>query len=448
MIKVCVVGLGYIGLPTAIVAAEHGITVVGFDVDALRVDRINNCDPVIQEPEISEKLITAIKSKLFYAVTKIESADYFMIAVPTPFLHDKKADLSYVFSAAEKVASVLKNGDTVILESTVPVRTTEKLAGFLEQKTGMKAGKDFYVSHCPERVLPGNIFKELVNNARIIGGINPESVNKTKELYKRFVRGSLYLTDANTAEMVKLVENSSRDVSIAFANQVASMAYSVGLDPYEVIELANKHPRVNILRPGCGVGGHCIAVDPWFLVETFGPQSGLLKMAREVNDAKPYEVLAHIKKEVIAFTRTENKPCKVVVLGLTYKPDVDDLRESPALFIAEQLRGWHDIQLSVCEPYAPVDKVKQLFAAEQIVSFDAGIEDADIIVCLVGHAQFKALAHKNTTKKIIDYCGLLHIARQETNEQERYFWPASSIHEWPEHTTVIHHSQTEQENPA
>jgi UDP-N-acetyl-D-mannosaminuronic acid dehydrogenase len=446
--KVCVVGLGYIGLPTSIIAAEHGLNVIGFDIDHRRVERINNYDPVIQEPEIAEKLLSVLDKGTFQASTTIVPADYFIIAVPTPFTDDKKADLSYVFSAADHVAAVLKKGDTVILESTVPVKTTEKLAQYLETKTLLKAGEDFFVAHCPERVLPGNIFKELVHNARIIGGINPRSVAHAKELYKHFVQGSLYLTDANTAEMVKLVENSSRDVAIAFANQVASMAYAIGLNPNEVIELANKHPRVNILRPGCGVGGHCIAVDPWFLVETFPQQTGLLKMAREVNDAKPYEVLAQIKKEVIAFNRTHTQPCRVLALGLTYKADVDDLRESPALFIAEQLSSWQDISLTVCEPNVTVDVLEKVGFEERLVQFAPGIEQADIIVTLVAHSAFKTLRMYAKNKKVIDISGLLHVPRQESTEQERYFWPASSVYEWDEDLQLIPLRQIEQESQA
>jgi UDP-N-acetyl-D-mannosaminuronic acid dehydrogenase len=444
MKKVCVLGLGYIGLPTSIIMAEHGIEVVGFDVNAQRVERINHCDPVIQEPEIFERLQAVVQKKLFRATVTIERADYFIIAVPTPFTDNKKADLTFVFQAAKTIAQVLRPGNVVILESTVPVGATKQLTEMLEKETGLKVEKDFFVAHCPERVLPGKIFKELVFNARIIGGMTPTCVEHTKSLYKQFVKGPLYLTDATTAEMVKLVENSSRDVAIAFANQVASMAHEVGLDPYEVIELANKHPRVNILRPGCGVGGHCIAVDPWFLVEGFPQQTALLKTAREVNDDKPLEVIARVQHHVTLWQKNNaGKIPKILVLGLTYKPDVDDLRESPALFIAQQLAKLPNYQIMVSEPMVSSDLVAQKVSAE-IVGCKEGIAHADIIVCLVGHTLFKQeLANVAAHKIIIDCCGLLYQARQDSQEQEKLFWPASSDYTWPEYSKVLHDSEQE-----
>ncbi len=453
MKKVCVLGLGYIGLPTSIIMAERGLEVVGFDVNEQRVARINQCDPVIQEPEIFERLQDVVRKKLFRASTASEEADYFVIAVPTPFTEQKKADLSYVLSAAKTVAQVLRPGNVVILESTVPVGATKQLAGVLEKETGLTVGKDFFVAHCPERVLPGKIFRELVHNARIIGGMTPACVEKTKKLYKYFVKGPLYLTDATTAEMVKLVENSSRDVAIAFANQVASMAYEVGLDPYEVIELANKHPRVNILRPGCGVGGHCIAVDPWFLVEGFPQQTELIKMAREVNDAKPQEVLTAVKKQITTWQKNNKRTCNVLVLGLTYKPDVDDLRESPALSIAQDLvklaqqqrTKAHTYNVMVCEPMVPQELVEKKIASE-IVSLQEGIAQADIIVSLVAHSLFREplqqIAHQ---KIVIDYCGLLHKPREESHEQEKLFWPASSDYTWPEFDGLLPNVHGKQE---
>src|SRR3989338_75848 len=252
--KVAVVGLGYIGLPTAIIATQAGLDVIGIDRDADRVRKINNGVAVIQEPEIADKLTEALATNRLKVSTIYEPADFFIIAVPTPFTDDKKADLSYVIAAATSIATVLKPGDTVILESTVPVGTTRMLTDFFAHKTGMKAGLEFFVAHCPERVLPGNIFHELRVNDRIIGGIDRSSTRHVANFYTSFVSGDLYLTSAEAAEMTKLVENSYRDVNIAISHQVASMAYSIGLDPYEVIELANKHPRVKLLNPTCGVG--------------------------------------------------------------------------------------------------------------------------------------------------------------------------------------------------
>jgi UDP-N-acetylglucosamine 2-epimerase len=427
MKKICILGLGYIGLPTAIVAAESGLDVIGCDIDEQRVLKINQGDPVIQEPELFEKLQVIRNAGNFKATTSIESADYFIIAVPTPFKEDKLADVSAVFDAARMITAQLKKGDTVILESTVPVGTTEKLAEFMQDKTGLSAGIDFYVAHCPERVLPGKIFHELVHNARIIGGINKVSVEKAKLLYKAFVQGELYLTDATTAEMVKLVENSSRDTQIAFAHQVASMAYSVGLNPYEVIELANKHPRVNILQPTCGVGGHCIAVDPWFLVESFPQETALLKAARVVNDNKPFEVLGFIH-QAIAFWQSQHqgKKCKVTLLGLTYKPDVDDMRESPAYFIATKMQELKDVDLMVCEPHVSKEKLGRTFGS-RAVSVHDGVAGADVVVYLVAHTRFKTVDEKLLVgKKILDFCGIMHEAKAPSSEQEIMFWPASS----------------------
>lgn len=426
MKKVCVLGLGYIGLPTSIVAAEHGLEVVGFDIDATRVAAINAGDPVIQEPEVFEKLQGVLGSKTFRASTSLEAADFFIIAVPTPFKEEKKADLSCVFQAAESIAHVLKKGDVVIIESTIPVGTTKHVAEFLAHKTGLSASTDFAVAHCPERVLPGKIFKELVENDRIIGGITKDSVARAKTFYKYFVTGGLYLTDATTAEMVKLVENSSRDVQIAFANQVGSMAHAAGLNPFEVIELANKHPRVNILNPGCGVGGHCIAVDPWFLIETFPQESQLLHAARTINDEKPKRVIASIKKAVASWQRYNTGTCTVALMGLTYKPDVDDLRESPALAIAQTLTDEVTCEQVVCEPHINSATLREKFGLKAVSATDALVR-ADVIVYLVGHTRFKvhdAAALKN--KMVLDVCGLLHTRKPASTEQEHMFWPASS----------------------
>jgi len=427
MKKICIMGLGYIGLPTAVVAAEHGFEVIGYDIDAQRVERINNFDPVIDEPEVYERLKPLIESKKLQATTQIKTADCFIIAVPTPFKEEKKADLSYVFHATKAIVPVLKHGDVVIIESTIPVGTTNQCAQLLEEETGMKAGKDFFVAHCPERVLPGKIFFELIYNARIIGGINQASMNEAKLFYKKFVKGSLYLTNATAAEMVKLVENSSRDVAIAFANQVASMAYSIGLDPFEIIELANKHPRVKLLNPSCGVGGHCIAVDPWFLIETFPEQSKLLHAARTINDQKPHQVVACVESWVEEFKKNNGKNPTVLALGLTFKADVNDLRESPALEIARTLAKKENISLLLCEPHVETTVVQSLINKPN-VSLHNGVDAADIIVCLVHHTSFKELDRESLQgKKILDFCGLFYHPQTETDQQEQLFWPANSL---------------------
>lgn len=429
MKKVCCVGLGYIGLPTALIAAEHGFEVSGFDVDAQRVARINAGDPVIFEPELAHKLALVQQNYNFKATTRIEPADYFLIAVPTPFLHEegqKKADISFVWAAADSIASVLKKGDTVILESTVPVGTTHELARRLCYATGLLP-EDFFVAHCPERVLPGKIFYELVHNARIIGGVSSAATDAAKYFYQRFVTGPLYLTNATTAEMVKLVENSSRDVAIAFANQVAAMAECAGLDPYEVIELANKHPRVNLLKPGCGVGGHCIAIDPWFLIQTFPGQTALLQQARAVNDEKPYQVAAAVQSKAASLGLP--RPSKVLLLGATYKADIDDIRESPALVIAQALSNASDMELKVCDPYASTTVLQERGLAS--VLLEDGLAWADLVVCLVMHKLFvvkKPLIKSH--EKVIDFCGLLHEERY-SQSQEINFWPSKATHHQP-----------------
>jgi len=408
MKKVCVLGLGYIGLPTSIVLAENGFDVTGFDIDKTKVTQINAGDPVIEEPEVYEKLQIALKYGTFKASTEICKADYFIIAVPTPFKQNKLSDLSYVYSAAEFLSKKLEKGNVVLLESTVPVGATKKLAEFIESKTNLKAGNDFYVAHCPERVLPGKIFKELIENDRVVGGINHESSFKASLLYDTFVTGNIHLTDDKTAEMVKLVENSSRDVQIAFAHQIASMANSQGINPYEVIELANKHPRVDILRPTCGVGGHCIAIDPWFLVESFPHHCELIKSVRQVNDNRPNEVIDIIHRQIKKWKTVNKKDCTVLLLGLTYKPNVDDLRESPALQIAQQMCKTKDVTVMIAEPNIKQQKLLQLFA-QNTTTVGQGILKADIIVYLVSHKRFKIIDKKLLKNKLIlDFCGITY----------------------------------------
>lgn len=424
--KVCVAGLGYIGLPTAILAAQSGVLVVGVDIDNERIRNINAMRSPIEEPEVEKRLASVISNGSFKAQVTYETADYYVIAVPTPFTVDKKADLSCVLLATNSIAAVLKKGDTVILESTVPVGTTKLIAQILSQATHLTPGLDFFVAYCPERVLPGNIFHELQINDRVIGGIDRASTRQAAYFYKLFVSGDLYLTTAEAAEMTKLVENSYRDVSIAISHQVASMAYQAGLDPYEIIELANKHPRVKLLNPTCGVGGHCLAVDPWFLIERFPQETTLLKAARLVNDAKPFEVVKRIEKKAETWQQSHLKKPTVLVLGLTYKANVDDLRESPALLITKELLNRKNLNVVVCDPHVQADRLDPAIAQVQVL-LAAGIEKADIIVCLVAHNEFKnieksIIAHK----KIMDFCGMLHVARNHACAQDQLYWPATS----------------------
>jgi len=415
MKKISVLGLGYIGLPTAILAAQSGYKVLGFDINQDKVEKINSGEPTILEPDVIRRLYQVLDNKNFSASVDLYPAECFLIAVPTPFeqaktkKEDKKADLTYVFSAAEKVAKVLAHGNLVILESTVPVGTTAKVAKFLEEKSGLKLGLDFFVAHCPERVLPGKIFQELIVNDRVIGGMCQRSAELAREFYSKFVKGHLTLTDDKVAEMVKLVENSSRDVQIAFANQIGAMCQKIGIDPYRVIEFANKHPRVNILNPGCGVGGHCIAVDPWFLIQTFPQDSELLKTTRKINDNKPNQVIEDVLLKIDSLKEKGKSKPNLLVLGLTFKADVDDMRESPALKIALELKKKKSLlDLAICEPNVISDSLKDM-GFTNIKGLFEGVAWADLVLILVKHKEFysiKELDFKN--KEIIDSCGLLY----------------------------------------
>lgn len=405
MKKVCVVGLGYIGLPTALVAAQHNLQVVGYDIDHRRVEGINNNMPLIDEPELKQVLAAVNMLDTFYATTTPEAADFFIIAVPTPCTDDKKADLSYVHHAVATILPYLTYGNTIILESTIPVGTTVRLAREVEAATGMLCGTDFYFAHCPERVLPGKIFHELLHNERIIGGVTEQCAQKARSFYAYFVQAEMHNTDANTAEMVKLVENSSRDVAIAFAHQVAQMAEKQGIEPRTVIEFANKHPRVSILTPSCGVGGHCIALDPWFLIETFPEETALLQTARAVNDARPEAIITKITAAALKWKEHHKKDPCIVLLGATYKPNVDDLRESPALHIAHALTKTFSTTY-VCEPHVSDDTLIHTYHVNAI-SKHAGIVQGDIIVGLVKHATFGSIQPTDLAgKEVYDFCGI------------------------------------------
>jgi len=427
--KVSVVGLGYIGLPTAVLAAQSGYTVYGYDVDERKVTSIaSGCSPII-EPDLDERLAHVISRRTLRVATTLKPADYFVIAVPTPFKNGKKADLSYVWTAGKAIANVLKAGTTVILESTIPVGTTKKFARLLEKQSGLKEGRDFFVAHCPERVLPGNVFHELVYNDRIIGGQCLKASRRAREFYLRFVQGELHVCDAATAEMVKLVENSSRDVAIAFSNQVAAMAREAGVSPFDVVELANKHPRVSLLKPGCGVGGHCLAVDPWFLVEGFPGQSKLLKAARLINDHRPKEVIAEIEEAATRVQKKVKRKPTVLLLGLTFKANIDDVRNSPALSIAQSLSKRKNLSLIACEPYISPQELS-VYGLEN-VDLEKGVSKADVISILVPHDYFRMLDRKALNKKeVIDACGLLceleqlrrptrFVAARPMNEEEK-----------------------------
>ena len=402
--KICVVGLGYIGLPTAAVIASRRRKVVGLDVSSTVVDTINTGDIHIIEPELDMIVRSVVKEGYLRATLIAEPADAFLVAVPTPFKSQDTTshvpDLKYIESAAKAIAPVLSKGNLVILESTSPVGATEQMADWLAearpdltfpQRHGEQS--DIRVAHCPERVLPGQVIRELVANDRVVGGLTPACSAAACKFYELFVEGECSVTNARTAEMAKLTENSYRDVNIAFANELSLICDKLEIDVWELIELANHHPRVNILAPGPGVGGHCIAVDPWFIVSEAPEQARLIRMAREVNDSKPLWVIEKVKAAVGTFLLKNPshtaKDVSVALFGLTFKPDIDDLRESPSLAIAKQLADELAGPMVLVEPN--IDELPAPLERCRLVEPEAGIAQADICAVLVGHKQFRGL---------------------------------------------------------
>jgi UDP-N-acetyl-D-mannosaminuronic acid dehydrogenase len=378
----CVLGLGYIGLPTASTFATHGLKVMGVDTNSKIVNGLNSGKIHIFEPGLRDLVQGALKTGNLVVHPRPEPADAYIIAVPTPFKEGKKADLDYVISAAESIVPHLRKGNLVILESTSPPRTTVDVVAPILEKSGLKAGMDFDLAYSPERVLPGQILHELIENARVIGGVNQSSAEAGRELYSIFVKGEIILTDATTAEMVKLMENTYRDINIAAANEFAQLADSFQVDIWEAISLANRHPRVNILNPGPGVGGHCISVDPWFLVEAAPDIANLIRTAREVNNSQPEYVVDFIVRKLGLLAGKH-----ITALGLAYKADIDDLRESPAIEIVNILEksGAH---VTVYEPYKTSFELAGIHSAQ---NFKEAIADAEVLVLLVSHHQFKEL---------------------------------------------------------
>jgi len=394
--NICVVGLGYIGLPTASLLANRGYSVLGVDIIPQVVESINKGQLTIAEPGLATFLESAINSGKLRASTQPAEADVFVIAVPTPLSDDKKPDLSYVDSALQSILPFIRDNDLILLESTSPVGTTLNLFDkIIKERQDLN---NINLAYCPERVLPGQTMKELIENDRIVGGINEKSSTLGKEFYSSFVQGEILLTDSKTAEMAKLVENAYRDVNLAFANEISVISESSGIDVWELIKLANRHPRVNILNPGSGVGGHCIAIDPWFIVANDEINSRLIATARNTNDNKPYWVLEKVNEEVIRFRSESGRDPLVACMGITYKPDIDDLRESPSLKIAEDLSSVHN-EVIVVEPN--LSEYKDL----NFVDLEEAIVNADIIIYLVPHSEFKNL--KLAPEKIVmDICGV------------------------------------------
>ena len=392
---ICVMGLGYIGLPTAALLANRKYQVHGVDVVQSTVDTINEGHIHIVEPGLDTFVRSAVNSGNLVADTKPKESDIFIIAVPTPFHEGYVPNIDYVIEAAESISPYVREGNIVILESTSPVGTTHKIADVLK-KNGVDISK-ICIAHCPERVLPGQIMQELVENDRIVGGISKASTKETAEFYRTFVNGRVLETDAKTAEMAKLTENSYRDVNIAFANELSILCDKFGIDVWELVKLANRHPRVNILKPGAGVGGHCIAVDPWFIVDAGGDDAKIIRTAREVNTYKTEWAIEKIKNAALSFEKDNGREAKVACMGLAFKPDIDDLRESPALYIARRLIA-DKMNIFVVEP-----NIKSSDEFE-VTNCDDAINGADIIVYLVAHKEFKGI--RIFGKEVIDFCGV------------------------------------------
>ena len=391
--KICVIGLGYIGLPTAALLANRGYDVHGVDVVKSTVDTINQGKIHIVEPELDTFVKSAVNSGKLKASLKPDFADVFIIAVPTPFHSGYVPNVDYVVSATKSISPYVKEGNIVILESTSPVGTTELVEKTLKEEK-IDTSK-IYIAHCPERVLPGKIMKELVENDRIVGGLTQEATAKTVEFYNTFVSGEVLSTDARTAEMAKLTENSFRDTNIAFANELSMLCDKFNINVWELISLANRHPRVNILQPGAGVGGHCIAVDPWFIVHAGGETAKIIRTAREINTYKTEWVIEKIKNAALKFEAQNDRKAKVACMGLALKPDIDDLRESPALYIARRLKS-DGLEILAVEPN--IESHKEF----EIVDYKDAMEQADIVTFLVAHKEFKNL----DIETYLDFCGV------------------------------------------
>ena len=397
--KACFIGLGYIGLPTAIIAAKHGVDILGVDINKQIVDKTNAGELHFIEPGMEEMLQEVVNNGKLKASTTPAESDAFFIVVPTPFKGDHQPDVSYVESATRSAIPFLKKGDLFVIESTSPVGTTEAMAEIIYAERPELKG-NINIAYCPERVLPGNVIFELVNNDRVIGGLDEKSTDKAIEFYSQFVKGKLHRTNSRTAELCKLTENSSRDVQIAFANELSMVCDKAGINVWELIELANKHPRVNILQPGCGVGGHCIAVDPYFITAAFPEQAKIIAKAREINNYKAEWCVEKIKNAILKFELDHKVKPVVAMMGLAFKPNIDDLRESPAMKIATEIVDDNQgAKILVVEPnISKHDKF-------ELTEYGEAYKEADIVVFLTAHNPFKTLPYDNS-KVILDFCGI------------------------------------------
>jgi len=398
-INICVMGLGYIGLPTAIVAADNGINVIGVDINPHVVETINKGQIHIIEPGLEELCDRVIGQGNLKAQTEPAESDVYLIVVPTPFTSDHEPDISYVETATRSILPYLKEGDLYIIESTSPIGTTEKMASLIHSERPELKDK-LAIAYCPERVLPGNVIYELAHNDRVIGGIDEKSTEKAMAFYSRFVKGELHRTSARTAEMCKLTENSSRDVQIAFANELSLISDKAGINVWELITLANKHPRVNILQPGSGVGGHCIAVDPYFITADFPMESQIIGKAREINNYKAFWCAEKTQAAMKQFELENGRKPVVALMGLAFKPNIDDLRESPAKYIATKvMQAQNNADLLIVEPNISKHRVFKL------TDYRKAYAKADIVAFLVAHDPFKTLPWRED-KIILDFCGI------------------------------------------
>jgi len=399
--EVVMIGLGYIGLPTAALIAQNKTYVHGVDINQTVVDTINAGKIHIIEPDLDTAVATAVKEGYLKADTKPTEANTYLIVVPTPFKAKNEPDISFVEAATKSIIPLLKPNNLYIIESTSPIGTTEKMMDLIYSERPELKDK-LFLAYCPERVLPGNVMYELVNNDRVIGGVNEASTEKAINFYSQFIKGDLHKTNARTAEMCKLVENSSRDVQIAFANELSLICDKADINVWELIELANKHPRVNILQPGCGVGGHCIAVDPYFIVSDYPMESQIIGKAREINNYKSFWCAEKVQTAKLEFELKNGFKPKIAIMGLAFKPNIDDLRESPAKYIAQKvLQNSNNEEYYIVEPNIESHKVFKLTA------FKEAAENADIVVFLVAHKEFSTL-QLSREKVVLDFCGVLN----------------------------------------